>query len=85
MPAIRALILLAGLLVLAGWPAGPLLIAEAQAARCGGLNQRACKITERIPTCDRGLTRDGRTKRCVRRGRAFCGGFNQRPSAERAP
>lgn len=33
-----------------------LLAASAQAGECGGLNQRACCLLERIPSCDAGLT-----------------------------
>ena len=54
---------------------------EAIAANCGGLNQRACKVFERIPSCNRGLVERG--GRCVARPRPptqpiVCGGLNQR-------
>ena len=61
--------------------------AAAQAANCGGLNQRACKIWERIPSCNRGLIEArGRCQRAAVPGRD-CGRESQRPCrvTERIP
>ena len=51
--------------------------------QCGALNQRACKVTERIPSCDRGLVE--RRGRCIRL--TNCGAEGQRPCkiTERIP
>ncbi|MCC2098737.1 MAG: hypothetical protein KDJ29_17730 [Hyphomicrobiales bacterium] len=71
-------------------------INEAKAASCGALNQRPCKIFERIPSCNAGLYEDFRQGRCLSRTRpaprpvprrVVCGGLNQRPCKiwERVP
>ena len=54
--------------------------APATAANCGGLNQRACKIWERVPSCNRGLYEQLGKGICRRKTRAGidCGRENQR-------
>jgi hypothetical protein len=66
----------------------------ARAAACGALNQRPCKVFERVPSCNRGLFEDFRHGRCIAKpaGRLApphiakpnkpppsCGALNQRP------
>jgi hypothetical protein len=66
----------------------------AHAAACGALNQRPCKVFERVPSCNRGLVEDFRHGRCIAKpaGRPVpphmakpnkpppqCGALNQRP------
>lgn len=60
---------------------------SAQAARCGGVNQRPCKVWERVPACNLGLLHSFKRKRCVKikiklkkkpRPR-HCGRLNQKP------
>jgi hypothetical protein len=64
----------------------------ASAAACGGLNQRPCKVFERIPSCNRGLVEDLRHGRCIAKAKRSqrplrCGALNQRPCRvnERVP
>jgi len=43
-----------------------IFIEKAEAANCGGLNQKPCKITfKRLKACDKGLHTNLKTKRCV--------------------
>lgn len=61
----------------------------AEAAKCGGNNQRPCTIFERIPSCNKGLYEDFGKNRCLKKtvpGRD-CGRLNQRPCTivERIP
>lgn len=61
----------------------------AEAANCGGVNQRPCTIFERIPSCNKGLVENFAKGRCVRPARPGldCGRKNQRPCTivERIP
>lgn len=67
---------------------------EAQAASCGALNQRPCKVWERIPSCNKGLV-EKLGKACVRppaprrptKPKVSCGALDQRPCRvwERVP
>ena len=52
----------------------------ASAANCGGLNQRACKVFERIPSCNRGLYEQIGAGICRVKTRpgVDCGNENQR-------
>lgn len=54
---------------------------------CGGVGQRACKLWERIPSCDPGLAEDLKNGMCRRPKQFTCGGRNQRPCKlwERVP
>lgn len=64
-------------------------------AKCGGANQRPCKVFERVPSCNKGLVEDFKKNRCVRRKKPQkpkprklnCGKQNQRPClvTERVP
>ncbi len=53
----------------------------AEAANCGGNNQRPCNIWERIPSCNKGLYEDFRAKKCRvnKKKKLNCGALNQRP------
>lgn len=60
------------------------------AANCGALNQRPCKVWERVPSCDKGLAEHFGQNKCVKKGSAggaACGANNQRPCTviERIP
>lgn len=46
---------------------------------CGGNNQRACKVHERIPSCDRGLYEDLKKGTCRRPDAFACGGRGESP------
>ncbi|MEM1031891.1 MAG: hypothetical protein AAF928_19555 [Myxococcota bacterium] len=54
---------------------------------CGGSGQRACKVWERIPSCNRGLAEDLRRGTCERPQKFRCGAAGQRPCKlwERVP
>jgi hypothetical protein len=54
---------------------------------CGALNQRPCLVTERVPSCDKGLVENFSSNRCTRPAPVICGGENQRPClvTERVP
>lgn len=59
---------------------------SAEAANCGGINQRLCKIYERIRFCDYGLVENYSKGRCEKSARTKigrsgknCGQENQRP------
>lgn len=54
----------------------PALSAAASADACGGLNQRACKVWERFPSCNKWLSE--KSGRCVEQP-SGCGRLNQRP------
>jgi hypothetical protein len=41
------------------------IVRPAPKPQCGALNQRPCKVFERIPSCDRGLVEDFRHGRCI--------------------
>lgn len=72
----------AAVLILAGIAVSPLLATPAEAARCGGNNQRACKVWERVPSCNKGLTELRRPGFCTRPPkvqRIKCGALNQKP------
>ncbi len=66
--------LLLGVGILSFWSA------PAAAARCGGVNQRACTVFERIPSCNSGLYEQIGKGICRRKTRAGvdCGRLNQR-------
>ncbi len=50
------------------------MTSAAEAGSCGAVNQRACKLWERVPSCDGTLVE----KKGVCRIRSACGGVNQR-------
>ena len=54
--------------------------APASAANCGGVNQRACKVWERIPSCNKGLYEQVGAGICRVKSRpgVDCGNENQR-------
>jgi hypothetical protein len=64
-----------GLCFLAAWPS------PAQAAACGGKDQRPCKVWERIPSCNKGLYENFGKGRCLAKAvpGKDCGRENQRP------
>jgi hypothetical protein len=45
---------------------------------CGGAGQRACKLWERIPSCDAGLVEDLKAGMCRTEKQFACGAANQR-------
>ena len=66
----------------------------AQAANCGGNNQRACKVWERVPSCNKGLSEVSRPGFCTKPKPIVvipkppkCGASGQRPCTvvERIP
>lgn len=72
-----AMTFVAVLMVLGTLPAD-----RAEAARCGGNNQRACRVWERIPSCNKGLTELRRPGFCTKAPpiqNVKCGALGQRP------
>lgn len=69
-------------LILIGLAALPFLTSPAGAAKCGGNNQRACKVWQRVPSCNKGLTelrRPGYCTRAPKVQRITCGALNRKP------
>lgn|GEM_PF-993423 len=77
-----------------------LLTSSASARKCGKEGKRPCTVLERVPSCDKGLFENFKTKRCERKKKAkpiikakpkprrvICGALNQRPCTvlERVP
>lgn len=61
-----------------------MVASPAQAGKCGAENQRACKVWERVPSCDKGLTeavRPGYCKKPPEIGKPVfnCGALRQKP------
>lgn len=89
----RTLVLAGILAAIAGFAGFP---SPAAAANCGALNQRPCKVWERIPSCDKGLIEYVGPSRCapppskigpIKIPKIVCGAENQRPCTvvERIP